>query len=461
MVDNTSNAAASDSNRPKKPETIDEDAQEDATVIGDGIAANAPEMMETDPDLIKTHSIASALSNDDNSTQSMNSKAWTADITGSVSKQMSTNSPRLQFVFDTNSSKFPPIPDTTTAHSSRNDNASAGSANTVTKSEFEKFQTKLTKDLAQNLKECHSMASSMTHDSSHQAFINELRAERDAAAKLKEQTDKDTRAGRAQADVPPEETLQMNSTMMTQMQAMLSGMLPPSHFQGPPPFDPRQQQHQSQPSQHIPYQQPHQQQPQQQQPQSSQHAQHQHQHQQQPSQQLLPAMSQENDPPQQYQFSPPDQRPKPHQFKHPGSGNYFSLNNQQHRPPPPPECPEFLPIGMVWDPYNHHLACQQGGLQQQQQQLQPPQHSTPQQGPAQYQQQQYPEEQIEFDYNQYTQDAQSQPFPVTQKTPPGGAGQTYLTPERKRGKPAASNLTKIQNGLKANENSTSESAGGV
>jgi hypothetical protein len=89
---------------------------------------------------------------------------------------------------------------------------------------------------------------------------------------------------------------------------------------------------------------------------------------------------------------------------------------------------------MVWDPYNDHLVRQPGG--QQQQQLQP------QQGPAQYQQQCYPEEQIEFDYNQYTQDAQPQPFLlVTQKTPP--------------------NLTKIQNGLKANEKSTSESAGEV
>jgi hypothetical protein len=178
----------------------------------------------------------------------------------------------LQLVFDKHSSKFPPLPDNTTTHSLRNDNASAGSTNTITKSQFQKFQTKLTKeDLARNLKECHSMTSTMTHDSSHQVFINELRAKREAAAKLKEQTDKDTRAEWAQADAHLEQILQMNLTMLTQMQAMLSGMLPPRHFQGPPSFNPRQPQHQSQPSQHITYQQHH---PQQQQPQSSQHAQH-------------------------------------------------------------------------------------------------------------------------------------------------------------------------------------------
>jgi hypothetical protein len=112
----------------------------------------------------------SAMSNDDNSIQSMHSKAWSElmdDGTGSI-PTMPTSSKKLQFIFDPGSSEFPPLPNNSNPRTSqRQDAASVGSTSTVTKTEFEQFQTKLSNDLAANLKECRSLASSMTGDDSN------------------------------------------------------------------------------------------------------------------------------------------------------------------------------------------------------------------------------------------------------------------------------------------------------
>jgi hypothetical protein len=50
------------------------------------------------------------------------------------------------------------------------------------------------------------------------------------------------RALRTQSNARMERLLQMNESMLMQMQAMIGSGMQQQSFQGPPPFDPRQQQ---------------------------------------------------------------------------------------------------------------------------------------------------------------------------------------------------------------------------
>lgn len=188
----------------------------------------------------------SAMSNDDTSIQSLHSnKAWsemtTDDGTGSISKKISNQSSRtLQFIFEPSSTEFPPLSDehNNVAQKTPADATSIGSASTVTKTEFEQFQTKLSKDLAANLKECRSLASSVTDNGSRQSFIEELRAER------------------AQSDARVEKMIKANQQMMLSMQQMFQNFTPNNFQQHQPPQFPPQQQFQplpqaQHPSQHA------------------------------------------------------------------------------------------------------------------------------------------------------------------------------------------------------------------
>jgi hypothetical protein len=82
------------------------------------------------------------------SIQSMQSKTWSTitmgDSGGSVPKPYTNRTkPTIQFVFDPESTEeFPALP-TAAVVSPRADTASVSSVSTVTKSDFEAFQTKL------------------------------------------------------------------------------------------------------------------------------------------------------------------------------------------------------------------------------------------------------------------------------------------------------------------------------
>jgi hypothetical protein len=182
----------------------------------------------------------SSFDDDDMSIQSMQSNTWSAitmgDSGGSVPKP-STNrtKPTIQFVFDPESTEeFPALP-TAAVVSPCADTASVSSISTVNKSDFEAFQTKLSKDMAENLKACQSMASSVI-DSNQPTAIEELRAERLALAK----------ENQAACQQQMEQNQQLLSMFM-QLQNMMTNLfsaqgpppgLPPSR----PPFHPAQQQ---------------------------------------------------------------------------------------------------------------------------------------------------------------------------------------------------------------------------
>jgi hypothetical protein len=397
----------------------------------------------------RRNSFDSAMSADDQSIQSMHSKAWSelaTDDAGSAPKRMSSSKKPL-FIFDPGSSEFPPLP--TSNSSQRQDASSVGSTSTVTKTEFEQFQSKLSKDLAENLKECRSMAStsSMTSDTgTSQSFMDELRAER-------LQADKRAEAIRVENDARFERMMQANQAMMMSMQQMLQGMMPSTFHGQPPPFDP-QHLMQPRPTQHS--MQHDAQQQQQQQSQQQQRSQQQSLH---PPPHLT--SSPPRDDPAQYQhFDPDHNRPPPRQYKRPG--HYFDLQQSQQQPPQRTPHPQTIPPGMVWNPYQGTLV----QINHQSDDQQQPHFQHPQL-PFQPQQIQYGEEHIEFDYSQA---GYSQHLPDVPKTTPGGTGPTQQTPERKRGKPAAFNASRefyetAQQHTAAsstqNENSTGEGASGV
>jgi hypothetical protein len=415
----------------------------------------------------RRNSGTSAISNDDNSIQSMHSKAWSdmmpeENAEGSVPKKTPGQSRKLHFIFDPSSSEFPALPTHTTPPKDRQDNASLGSTSTVTKADLESFQSKMSKDLATNLKECRSIVSSMSGDeASRQSFIDEIRAERENAAQLRAEADMAANLIRSQSDARMERILEMNQAMMHHMQAMLSGMFPAMN-----PYDPRQQHQypmQQQPTtmnQHMqPPQQFHPPHPQNHHPSQHHHQQHQ-QHQQRPTQatdneaqqqhqhqvphQLFP-----DSPPraeQQYHyFAPPQQRPAPRHFKRPDESDEnppklptitqptTDSTTQPDRTQDPPLHPSQPPIPNY--DTQHHLDDQQV------------------------------EETVEFEY--LTQAHQQHEAPPQQhpKRAPGGTGTTYFTPERKKDK-LGSNATAMyydtaQEATPTSENSTSESAGGV
>ena len=159
---------------------------ENAQILTANQTDEAPYVDRPRPRRKSNESAVSGFDDDDNSIQSMHSKAWSTVVTsesGSIPKSSTNRSkPTIQFVFDPESpSEFPPLPsNAATANSPRNDNSSVGSISTVTKSEFEAFQSRISRDLATNLKACQSLASSVTGDSTQSSAMDDMRAERKA-----------------------------------------------------------------------------------------------------------------------------------------------------------------------------------------------------------------------------------------------------------------------------------------
>lgn len=149
------------------------------------------------------------MSNNECSIQSMHFKAWsemtTDDGTGSISK-MPTSSKKLQFIFDPG---IPPLPNATSSTTHHKDTSSVGNTSTMIESEFKQFQTKMSRDLAANLKECRSLASLMADDGSQKTLLDEMCADR------------------ASADARMESMFQANQQMMLAMQQMFQTLLPP------------------------------------------------------------------------------------------------------------------------------------------------------------------------------------------------------------------------------------------
>jgi hypothetical protein len=180
----------------------------------------------------------------------------------------------------------------------------------------------------------------MTGDNS-KSLIGEIRAEREAAAKIRAKAETMAKEIRAQSDARLESILHMNHTMMQHMQAFMSTLLPQMNQNFIPqgrPHDPCHAQHhqsQQQPPHHQPQQPPH-------------FQQHSPQRPQQPDNQLHPRHDPE---PQQHQHCTPEHqpRPDPRTFKRSqGSGGCFDL----HRAPPPqwkPEQPLQLPPNTHWN----------------------------------------------------------------------------------------------------------------
>jgi hypothetical protein len=385
----------------------------------------APSIAQSRPRRKSNESGVSGFDDDDTSIQSMHSKAWSTvamNESGSVPRA-STNrgKPKIHFVFDPESTEeFPPLPTThATTHRTENSSVDSTSASTITKVEFDAFETKFTKAMADNLKACQtSMASTLTGDGTQQSAIDEMRAERLAMSE-------ENRAARQQQN---EQTQQIMSMFM-QFQQMMTSLMPsgPSQpFQpGPmPPFDPIQQRHQQQQQQQT-----HQQAFQQQQSQDN------------------------DDEKEQYQHFQPQNRPPSKIYKRP-----FDLHPQQPQQQRQ-ERPQELPPGYGWDPYNQRTYAIGN-----QRPPQLPQHQHPTLMQQQYQQQEfdylppgYSQQQLFHDHHQQLGD----------KAPPGSVGPTHATPERKRNKPLGFNATKSSNAAAAadanefNEHSTSEGAGGV
>jgi hypothetical protein len=181
-----------------------------------------------------------------------------------VSKKLAPTK-NIKFIFDPSSTDFPPLPQDAPTPST--DVASVGSFSTVTKTDLETLQSKLSRDMANNLKECRSLASTMTDDNS-KALIAEIRAEREATAKIRAEAKTTAKQIRAQSDARLESILHMNHTMMQHMQAFMSNLLPQMNQNFTPqgrPHDPRhaQQSPQSMQPHHQVQQQPPHHQPQQ------------------------------------------------------------------------------------------------------------------------------------------------------------------------------------------------------
>jgi hypothetical protein len=124
----------------------------------------------------RRNSGTSAISTDEFSILSMHSKAWGStpeESSGSASKKLAPTK-NIKFIFDPSSTDFPPLPQD--APTPCTDVASVGSFSTVTKTDLETLQSKLSRDMANNLNECRSLASTMTDDNS-KALIAEIRAE--------------------------------------------------------------------------------------------------------------------------------------------------------------------------------------------------------------------------------------------------------------------------------------------
>jgi hypothetical protein len=399
----------------------------------------------------RRHSGTSAISTDDFSILSMHSKAWgttTEESSGSASTKLATTK-TIKFIFDPSSTDFPPLPQG--APSPPIDVASIGSFSTVTKTDLETLHSKLSKDMAANLKECRSLASTMTDDTS-KSLIAEIRAEREAAAQIRAAAEKTAQEIRAQSDARLESILQMNHTMMQHMQAVMSTLMPQMNPNFLPPghsHDPRhaQQPHQSQQPPPQSQQQPPHHQPQQQQPQQHHLPQHSPQRPQQLDNQLYPRHDQA---PPQHQHYTPEHQPRPdfRTFKRPqGSGGYFDL----HRAPPQqwkPERPLQLPPNTHWNSYTNLIVHPNG------QPLDPSQQPQP---PAPHR---YSEEQIDFDYDAPGHTQMDDP---ARKSEPGGAGQTNMTPAKKKssGTNATTEYYSSAPSEPNLEHSTSETAGGV
>jgi hypothetical protein len=375
----------------------------------------------------------SGFDDDDMSIQSMQSKTWSAvtmgDSGGSVPKPYTNRTkPTIQFVFDPESTEeFPALPNAAVV-SPRADTASVSSVSTVTKSDFEAFQTKLSNDMAENLKACQSMASSVT-DSNQPTAIEELRAERLALAN-------ENRAARQQQSEQNQQLLSMFMQLQNMMSNLFSAQgpppgLPPRH----PPFQQQYAQHQHQQfdhhanhlqQQHLAQQQhqqqQHQQQQQQQQP--SQHHQQQQQQQQHPPQPHLVSQQQ-----------PPQSPMKSQQlFTGTPSQQHQHYNPEQQSQQTAPE-PFVMPPNMTWDPYQNRVV----PITDPNQQLY-----------------RHPEEQVEFEY------PTSMVQLTASKRSPGGTGQTFMSPPKKKTGTNAS-IAYHENAPNATtlENSSSEGAGGV
>jgi hypothetical protein len=430
-------------------------------------SAKAPFIERPKPRRRKSNeSAVSGFDDDDHSIQSMQSKTWSKvakNDSGSIPKFSTNKRKTIHFVYDPESTEeFPPLPaGVTTANSPRNDNSSMGSTSTVTKSEFESFQTKLTKDLAAQFKACQaSLTSSVTGDSTQSTVIEEMRAERIAM-----QTE-NQESRRQQQE-------QMNM-FMQQMQQMMGHLLDRDN----------QQQHQQQYQHQHQQQQQHQHQQQQQQQQYHAHQQHlaqqqhsqsspqqqqqqQQQHQQQYSPQQSPQKSQQlftgtPSPSQQHLHYSPEQQQHPNSHTYtrpPGPGGYFELGNPAPPPQPQPhQRPAIMPPDTVWDSYHGRIVPNDGAAAyapQQQAQISPAHR--------------HPEEQVEFDHRPHGQTQMSQPSSDhhmsehQQKSAPGGSGPTDMTPPAKK-KSTGTNATseyyaKAPPGATF-ENSPSQSAGG-
>jgi hypothetical protein len=409
-------------------------------------SASAPLINPPKPRRKSNKTAVSGFDNDDDDTsiQSMHSKAWSSVAmieSGSVPKSSTNRSkPKIHFVFDPESTEeFPPLPSSsTTATSPRNDTFSVGSISTVTKSDLEAFQTKLSQDLADNLKACQSLTSSVTADSTQTTALAEIRAERHAMQQ-------ENQAARNQQN-------EQMAIFMPQFQQMLGLFMShrDSQFQQP---------QQPQPQHPHPYQQHLAQQhhlAQQQQPQSH--------HSPQKSQQLFPGSPQHlftgtppPHPQQHAHYSPEHQQgPNPRTYKRtPGPGGYFALSNPSAPPPPPPprERPSTLPPDTTWDPYQGRIVPLNGSAA-----YSPP----PQQPPLQERQ---PEEHIEFDYRQqgHTQTTDQHMPECQQKSAPGGSEPTDMTPPKKKSAGTNATAKYYANAPPGatSEHSSSESTGGV
>ena len=369
----------------------------------------------------------SGFDDDDTSIQSMHSKAWSSVAmgdSGSVPKA-STNraKPKIHFVYDPESTEEFPALVSTTAPSPRNDTSSVGSTSTVTTSQFEAFQSKLTKDMADNLKACqNSLISSVTADSNQSSVLEEMRAERLAMAK-------ENQAARQQQTEMNQQLMSMFMQFQQLMSGMMNGVPPQSYQQGPMPFQG--------PPIHFDQRQappPQQQQPphptlsqQQQQELIANHQQIEHQlvyaqqqaqyRQQQQHAQQSPQRSQQlfksTPPPQQHQHYSPEQ----HQ---PDLSGYFQGNGQAS--PPSNQ--------IKYSPQQHTMTTR------------------------------YPEEQVDFEQQPHAHNQLAVPQQL--KRAPGGAGQTFMTPAKK--KTAGTNASSEYYASAPDailEDSPSEGAGGV
>ena len=417
---------------------------ENGQILHSNHSAEAPFIDRPKPRRKSNESEVSGFDDDDTSIQSMHSKSWSSVAmtdTGSVPKYSTNKSkPRIQFVYDPESTEeFPALPtNATTANSPRNDNSSVGSSSSITKSEFDTFQTKLHKDLAEHLKACQSTASSMTGDSTVSQAIEEMRAERLAMRQANEESLKQQHNQMAMFMQQFQQMMGLFMSRDNQNQQQQNQYQSPNrhqyhHQQNQHHNQQQQQQYQQQQQQYHANQQlaqqPHHQQQLQQQPHSPQQSQPTAS----PSRQLF-----SQTPPQQQLECHPEQhqRPDNRTFKRPqGPGGYLDPNNPSALQHPPHQRPATMPPDGAGIFY-----------------------------PQQQQQYRNPEEQIVFDYQgtpHRIQIPDEQMLEQPLKSAPGGAGKTDMSPLKKKGTNATTEYYADAPPRATPENSPSESAGGV